>query len=51
MGIPTHSTIILYGTYQDSLVYPHLQEIWESKSVHLQVITPNEITAEHDSRR
>ena len=47
--IPVGSTIILYGTYHTSPIYPLIEQAWEDGLIHTWVITPDEVTAEYHS--
>ena len=46
--IPTGSTVILYGDFVKSRIYPLIQQAWDAGLIQTQVITPNEVTAKHD---
>ena len=46
--IPIGSIIILYGTYHKSPINSLIQQAWEDDLIHVWVITPDEVTAEHD---
>ena len=42
--IPLNTTVILYGTYHKSKLYPLIQQAWEENLIKTKVILPNEIT-------
>jgi hypothetical protein len=47
--IPVGSTIILYGTYHTSSIYPLIQDAWDKNLIDTQVITPDEVATKYNS--
>ena len=48
--IPVNATVILYGTYHKSKLYPIIQQAWEENLISTQVITPDEVAPKHYDR-